>query len=362
MSIEPIFAARPDAGSCGSCGAELAPGLLSCPVCHRLVHAEQLKGLAQAAERAEQDGDLSTAMARWREALSLLPVETRQHAIIIERIARLGLEVEAHPNPKAGTPGSEENADDPQAPQHWSRGAASGVIGTIALAFWKFKFLAFVVLSKAKFLLLGLTKASTFLSMFAMVGVYWSLFGLPFALGIVLSIYIHEMGHVAALLRYGVPASAPLFIPGLGAVIRLRQEFTDPRQDARVALAGPAWGLGAALVCALLFLSTGEKVWAALAQFGAFLNLFNLMPIWQLDGGRAFRSLNRPQRWLAAAALATVWAISEDGIALVLMLVAAFRALTDRPSDQPDRGALAQYIALVAVLSFMSYGPALRLR
>ncbi len=90
-------------------------------------------------------------------------------------------------------------------------------------------------------------------------------------------------------------ASAPLFIPGLGAVIRLRQEFTDSRQDARVALAGPTWGLGAAIVCALVFTATHEKIWAALAQFGAFINLFNLLPIWQIDGGRVFRSLNRPQ-------------------------------------------------------------------
>ena len=176
------------------------------------------------------------------------------------------------------------------------------------------------------------------------------------------SIYIHEMGHVAALTRYGVPASAPLFIPGLGAVLRLRQEFTDPRQDARVALAGPTWGLGAAIVCALVFTATHEKIWAALAQFGAFINLFNLLPIWQIDGGRVFRSLNRPQRWLAATALATAWAITEDGLLLLLMLVAAARTLFDKPSDRPDRGALVHYIALVAALSLLAFAPALRFR
>ena len=65
--------------------------------------------------------------------------------------------------------------------------------------------------------------------MMAAFGVYWTVFGGWFALGFVLSIYIHEMGHVAALLRYGVPATAPLFIPGVGAVIRLRQSFINPR-------------------------------------------------------------------------------------------------------------------------------------
>ena len=100
-----------------------------------------------------------------------------------------------------------------QATDGWSKGAATGAVGTLALMLWKFKFLAFMVLSKGKLLLLGLTKASTFLSMFAMVGVYWTAFGFKFALGFVLSIYIHEMGHVAALARYGVAATAPFSYP-----------------------------------------------------------------------------------------------------------------------------------------------------
>jgi Zn-dependent protease len=339
--------------------------LLSCPSCRRLVHSDRLKTLAEEAESYEQAGDLSAALACWHEALMLLPPETRHYAVVGERIAELGYQAESTQEdsaPARPTLTTEPPDDQADASPGWSKGAASGVSGTLALAAWKFKFLAFMVLSKAKLLVLGLTKASTFLSMFAMVGVYWSAFGFWFALGLVLSIYVHEMGHVAALARYGVPASAPLFIPGLGAVIRLRQDFTDPRQDARVGLAGPIWGLAAALACALVFALTQDKIWAALAQFGAFINLFNLMPIWQLDGSRAFRSLNRPQRWLAATALATVWAITEDGLVLLLMLVAAARALLDRPSSRPDRGALVQYIALVASLSLLTFSPALRFR
>jgi Zn-dependent protease len=339
--------------------------LLSCPSCHRLVHSQRLKTLAEEAEALEQGGDPSAALASWREALTLLPQESRQFAVIAQRIAALGRQVESMPDPSApARPASTSELPDGQghASPGWSKGAATGVAGTLALAVWKFKFLAFMVLSKAKLLVLGLTKASTFLSMFAMVGVYWSAFGFWFALGLVLSIYVHEMGHVAALARYGVPASAPLFIPGLGAIIRLKQDFTDPRQDARVGLAGPIWGLAAALFCALAFALTQDKIWAALAQFGAFINLFNLLPIWQLDGGRAFRSLNRPERWLAATALATVWAVTEDGFVLLLMLVAAARAFFDRPADRSDRGALVQYIALVAALSLLTYSPAFRFR
>ncbi len=171
----------------------------------------------------------------------------------------------------------------------------SGVIGTVALAVWKFKFIAVALLTKGKLLLLGLTKASTFFSMFAMMGVYWTIFGGWLAVGLVLSIYVHEMGHVFALIRYGVKASAPLFIPGLGAVILLKQSLVDPKQDARVGLGGPIWGTAAALVCAGVYWLTSVPIWAALAQFGAYINLFNLIPFWQLDGARAFRSLNRSQ-------------------------------------------------------------------
>jgi Zn-dependent protease len=199
---------------------------------------------------------------------------------------------------------------------------------------------------------LGLTKASTLFSMLAFFGVYWTEFGGWFALGMVLSIYIHEMGHVAALMRYGVPASAPLFVPGLGAVIRLRQNFVDPREDARIGLAGPIWGCGAALACAAIFLATSQPIWGALARSGAWLNLLNLTPVWQLDGSRAFHSLTRPQRWLAVTAVATAWGLTgREWLLALVMAVGAYRAALDKPAREPDSGALFQYIALVAVLS-----------
>src|SRR5439155_143942 len=83
--------------------------------------------------------------------------------------------------------------------------------------------------------LLGLTKASTLFTMLLSAGVYWAAWGWKFALGVVLSIYVHEMGHVQALQRYGIKATAPMFIPGVGAVVRLKQYPASPR-DARVGL------------------------------------------------------------------------------------------------------------------------------
>lgn len=336
--------------ACPGCGCEVAWSLRACPSCHRLIHGERLKALAEAAQTAQDRGAATAALASWRDALELLPPESRQHAVIAEKIARLGREIDQNPAAVTAAAPAGDQAD-PHAPSSWSAGKATGALGAIAFAIWKFKFLVFVLLGKAKFLLLGLTKASTFLSMFAAAGVYWTVFGGWFALGLVLSIYVHEMGHVAALVRYGMKADAPLFVPGLGAFIRLRQTITDPRQDAWIGLAGPIWGLGAALACLALYAATGMPIFAAVARFGALVNLFNLIPIWQLDGGRAFHGLTRSHRWLATAAVATAWSVTEEGMLMIVMAVCTWRSAFDKSTAQPDRGILAAYAILVAALS-----------
>jgi Zn-dependent protease len=323
-----------------------------------LVHAERLKDLALAAEDAEVAGDAQAALASWREAAGLLPQESRQYAVIAERIEKLGRQAAASPSTPVAPPSATAGEGGSAAPSsRWSGSVATGVIGSLALALWKFKFLGVLLLTKAKFLLLGLTKASTFLTMFASLGVYWTAFGGWFALGLVLSIYVHEMGHVIALMRYGVKASAPLFIPGLGAVVLLKQELIDPKQDARVGLAGPIWGLGAALVSFAVYCVTRQPIWGAVAQFGALINLFNLLPIWQLDGGRAFRSLNRSQRWLAVASIAAAWAVIEEPLLPLLIVVGAVHTALAKPNNKSDASVLGQYAVLIWALSALSRLP-----
>ena len=367
MNGEPPLTSPVTVFCCPSCGSDVAANLLDCPSCHRLVHADRLKELAALAEAAEREGSLPIAMATWRDALALLPPESRQYIVIAGRISRLARQVEATPFVKtlisSGTSARPLPRGDAAAnTSHWSGGVISGIVGTVVFSIWKFKFLAVLLLTKGKFVLLGLTKASTFWSMLTAFGMYLTVFRGWFALGFVLSIYIHEMGHVAALLRYGVKSSAPLFIPGLGAIIRLKQGFTDPRQDARVGLAGPIWGLGAAAGCAAVFVVVHQPIWAALASVGAQINLFNLLPIGQLDGGRAFRSLTRPHRWLAVAAVATAWAVVPDErmlntLLLILMVVGALRTIADKPATESDPLILIEYIALVAALSALSLLP-----
>jgi Zn-dependent protease len=340
---------------CASCGTELAPGLLTCPGCHRLVHAERLKELAAAADHSERQGDPRAALAAWQEAQELLPENSRQFTIVSERISALGREVERMPSVPA--PAASSGVTPEGQHPHWSGRAGVAGLGAIGLAIWKFKFAAVFLLTKAKFLLMGLTKASTLLSMLATVGVYWAVFGWWFALGLVVSVYIHEMGHVYVLNRYGIKASAPMFIPGFGAMIRVRQRLTDARQDARCGLAGPIWGLAAALAFLAGSLLFQSPAMAAIAQFGAVINLFNLIPIYPLDGGRAFVALTRSQRWLATAAIALSWSLTEEAFLVLLMIAAVFRNLTDRGPTEPDRGALVQYVVLIAALSAMTLIP-----
>jgi Zn-dependent protease len=331
-----------DATTCPGCGTQLAPSLLTCPSCQRLVHADRLRALAEEAGRAASPTE---ALVAWRSALELLPPTSRQHATVSASIAALGREVDAAPAvaaPRAGGRG-------------W--GNAAG-LGTLALIAWKAKLVLLPLLAKGKLLVMGLAKLGTLYSMFLSVGVYATAFGWKLAAGLVASIYVHEMGHVAALMRYGVRASAPMFIPGLGALVRLQQPLGDPRQDARVGLAGPVWGLAAALVASLVWLAGAGEAWGAIAKLGATINLFNLMPFGPLDGGRAFRSLTRSQRWFALLALSVCWSASSDeftvGMLTLVLLVGVIATLGGRPAAVPDQGTLAVYIVVAAVLTYLS--------
>jgi Zn-dependent protease len=210
-----------------------------------------------------------------------------------------------------------------------------------------------LLVGKLKFLVLGLTKASTLLSMFAFFGVYWTTYGWPLALGLVVSIYIHEMGHVAMLRRFGIHAGAPLFIPGIGALVLLKQRITDPQVDAKVGLAGPVWGLGAGLAAYIVYRVTGIGTWGAIAGLTGFINLFNLIPVWQLDGSRGFHALASWQRWVVVVAMGAAGIATGQRLLLLLGLVAVWRAF-QRTSSKPDNSALATYVVLVFALAWLS--------
>ena len=307
--------ADPTPALCPQCGTHWADGILVCPQCGRLVYGSALGRIATEAATAETSGDAARAIALWRMALSLLPPGAGQRRTIEATVSRLE-------QAQAG------GASDAEAIRKKSKswGKWLGVAAPAAA------FLA----TKGKFLILGLTKLPTLLSMMVFMSFYWERWGWGFALGFVLCIYIHEMGHVITLKHYGIPASAPLFIPGLGAVIFAKQHINSPAQDARVGLAGPAAGLLAALACLALYPITGSKLFLALTVFGAYLNLFNLIPILFLDGARGFRGLNDTQRWMVAGIAIVSYFLFSSSLSLGIAAVMAARLLFFRKSKEAD--------------------------
>jgi Zn-dependent protease len=161
---------------------------------------------------------------------------------------------------------------------------------------------------------------TTSASMLVSVGAYAWIWGWRFAVGFVLLLFVHELGHVLELRRQGIPASAPLFIPFLGAVVGMKQMPHDAWKEAQVALAGPILGsLGAAGVWA-----AGEALDSdlliALAFTGFLLNLFNLLPIVPLDGGRAVAAVH-PTLWaIGLAGLVGLFFIAPNPILIIVLL------------------------------------------
>ncbi len=180
-----------------------------------------------------------------------------------------------------------------------------------------------VLIAKAKSVLILLPQLkflATFGSMAVSIAAYGVLFGFPFAIGLVALLFLHEIGHVIQLRREGIKASAPLFIPFLGAVIASKSMGKDAAAEARVGLAGPLLGSIATLIPLAIWLASGNQFWRALAYIGFFLNLFNLLPIVPLDGGRAMAALS-PAVWLIGLAGLLALTVFYPSPVLILILI-----------------------------------------
>jgi len=316
---------------CARCATQLPSMALACPACSALVHRERLEELARSASIATTEGKIESARALWQEARDLVPPNSEQHRVIGARLSALPIEDDTR-KVAAAVDGQTS----------W-RGKAIGAAVAIGV----------LLLGKLKFLLLGLSKLSTLLSMFGFIGVYWTIHGWPLAAGLAGTIYIHEMGHVAMLRKLGIRAGAPLFIPGVGALVMLKEHVTDPIVDARIGLAGPVWGLGAAIASWIVYRVTDAHIWLAITELTALLNLFNLIPIWQLDGSRGFHALSRQQRWIVVAVMAVALWVTGVRFLWIVGAVAVFRSVRGDtgPGHTPT---LATFAGLVLALSLLA--------
>jgi Zn-dependent protease len=177
---------------------------------------------------------------------------------------------------------------------------------------WKFKAAALAIFKFKVF--------TTSASMLVSVAAYAWIWGWRFAVGFVLLLFVHELGHVLELRRQGVPASAPLFIPFLGAVVGMKQMPHDAWKEAQVALAGPILGsIGAAGVW-VAGEALDSELLVALAFTGFLLNLFNLLPIVPLDGGRAVAAVH-PALWaVGLAGLLGLLFVAPNPILIIVLI------------------------------------------
>jgi Zn-dependent protease len=207
-------------------------------------------------------------------------------------------------------------------------------LAAVGLLVWKFK-AVFVAALKLKIF-------ATSATMLVSIGAYALIWGWKFAVGFVLLLFVHELGHVLELRRQGVPATAPLFIPFLGAVVGMKQMPQDAWREARVALAGPILGtLGAGGVWLAAEVLDSELL-LAIAFVGFFLNLFNLLPIVPLDGGRAMAAVH-PAFWaVGLVGLVGLLVVAPNPILLIILVLGAFE-LWRRWRERHDPGAADYY-------------------
>ncbi len=224
------------------------------------------------------------------------------------------------------------------------------------------------ILAKLKAILLLLPKVkllATAGTMAVSVLAYGSIWGLSFAAGFVALILVHELGHVIQLRREGLTATAPVFIPFVGALIRARSLGDNALAEAKVGLAGPILGSVGATACIAVWHATGNDLWRALAYTGFLLNLFNLIPVVPLDGGRAMAAMS-PALWLAGfAGLAALAFVDPNPLMVLILIVGAFetyrrwqqrRSGSERAADYyrvapADRLLIAAvYVGLIALL------------
>jgi Zn-dependent protease len=191
-------------------------------------------------------------------------------------------------------------------------GSGFAAIAAIVAKFWAAIKGVLILLPKV------LATAGTALVSIVAYSLFW---GWRFAVGFVLLLFVHEMGHVIQLRREGLKASAPMFIPFFGAVVMAKSLGENALAEARVGLAGPVLGTLGAGVCLAIAEVVNSDLLRALAWFGFFLNLINLVPVVPFDGGRAMAAM-APRMWfLGLAAMVALLVITENAFLLIFIFL-----------------------------------------
>lgn len=263
--------------------------------------------------------------------------------------------------------GIDSFADDkPESTVRKKTTTAAGVAAILAML-WKFKTILLLVLGKLKFLFVFLKLgklALSFGSMLIMVAVETKRYGLPMAVGFVLLIFVHEIGHYLTARKSGLNVSMPIFIPFLGAFIAMKDMPKNVEIEARVAIAGPIVGSVGALICLGAYALTGSRMMLLLTYVGLILNIFNLIPINPLDGGRVISALS-PKMWIVGIVMMTASAIYfKSPIMVFILILGIIQAISYWKNPQTDYFTIDRekrimfavaYFALVVILGAGSF-------
>jgi Zn-dependent protease len=272
-----------------------------------MVHQRQLEEIAAEAMRLEQVNPPAAAMA-WRRALDLLPPQSVQAQQIAQRAGALagGWTPPGLDQPRAVSPDGEGGPPPP--PLDYRPRRAVRPPDPLPLAFAKtLGSMIFAALIYQLFLFHNAT----------------------IAIGFVVLMLVHEMGHVFATWYYGLSASPPIFIPFVGALINLRENPKNALVESVIGLGGPMLGTIGAVACYFLALSTQGAMQFDLlivAQLAFMLNLFNLLPVPPLDGGRITAAVS-PWIWiaglvgLAGMVIAEIRGGASFGIVILLLIL-----------------------------------------
>jgi Zn-dependent protease len=303
----------------------LPRGAVVCSQCDALVHARELSALSAQANQHEQTGELKEAREKWLACLALLPPESKQADWIRTQVSSLDIEI----------------ASGYQDRNKWAK--RLGPLAPIA-----------IILAKSKSLL-GLLKLKFLFSFLSFISVYWALYGAWFGVGFAVSILVHELGHYIDVKRRGLPAELPVFLPGFGAYVKWQALGVTDKTKAEVSLAGPLAGWFAAAFCAVMWVKTGNGIWAALARTGAWLNVLNLIPVWQLDGSGAIAVLNKMQRIAILALCLVLWISLHEGVFFLVAAGATYRLFTKDEPNEASTSTTLYYAILIIALGFLMH-------
>jgi len=344
--------------TCPQCRTRLPTDSLVCTSCGRLLHGDELQHLAAQAIELERT-DPQAAAQVWKQCLPLLPTDSQQHEDVSQRVTQLsaGLAYVAQPRQSQRQHVTAYDPEGDPDEKHDHRPVIEKGSDPLPLALTK-------------------TIGSMAVSILAYMWFFrgdWQL-----AVGFVLLILVHEMGHVFALKYYGYSASPPIFIPFMGALINLRQPPRNAWEEAVIGIGGPVLGtLGALAFFAVWRFFPGYSLaplCLELAVFGFMLNFFNMLPIPPLDGGRITAAIS-PWVWVAGILAMGYWLYADyvkfGRLNFIIVMVLFFAlprirdtltnpAIRNHPYYKIGRQASwtmgVAYVALAAVLAVYYFG------